>query len=170
VSDDAPPGVMVQPGSEVRESQPPWITRVTGCKTVGRRGSRRRSAQCQGRKSSPILLTRSAFSRIRKCEVPGTIASSAFGNASKMATACSRVNQVVVAGHHQRPAPSPRQARMHPGPFRARPVRRSLRRPRESLPHQPERPRRTQARRTRSSGRYPTHVRHRLGVLTGTCH
>lgn len=94
-----------------------------------------------GEEVKPDLADQVRFLQHQEVRGTGTIASSAFGNASKMATACPRVNQVVVAGHHQPPAPSPRQARIHPGPFRARPVRRSLRRPRGCLPHQPQRPR-----------------------------
>jgi hypothetical protein len=40
------------------------------------------------RKSTRSLFTRSGFSWVRKCEVPGTIASSAFGSAPYMSIMC----------------------------------------------------------------------------------
>jgi hypothetical protein len=43
------------------------------------------------RKSSTRAFTRCGFSWIRKCDVPGTIAGSAFGSASNMSTACVSV-------------------------------------------------------------------------------
>jgi len=56
---------MVQPGWEVREPQPPWITRVTVCKTVGRRGSRPRYRMPKsesGRRCGTSPATRAATS------------------------------------------------------------------------------------------------------------
>ena len=50
------------------------------------------------KKSTTILFTGSGFSWVRKCEVPGTMASSAFGSAAYMSTMCQR-HQIVVGEH-----------------------------------------------------------------------